>query len=324
MIEPPIKSIEGMQQLALSRGGWCLSDTYHNLSTRLSWRCAHSHEWLADPHRVIQGSWCPVCARLRRRSTLESAQRIAAERSGHCLSIQCESGRVPLEWQCAQGHNWQTTLASIKRGSWCPTCFRLGKRDTLEAMQQIATQRGGRCLSETYVDSSSALLWECGQGHRWRAVPASVKHRSWCPACAVEARCNTLEQVQTTAKERGGECLSSQYINGVTPLTWRCAKGHIWDAVPANILQGAWCRQCYYDSMRSNIKDMQTLAQARGGQCLSERYVDSQTKLQWMCSVGHTWAAIPNSITQGGWFPLCSFLSKCRNNHKRRKYIAIR
>ncbi|WP_420865041.1 zinc-ribbon domain-containing protein [Pseudomonas chlororaphis] len=321
MTVPSLKTIEGMRQLAQSRGGWCLSDAYRNLSTRLSWRCEHGHEWLADPYRITRGSWCPVCARLQRRSTLETAQRIALERGGRCLSIHCESGRMPLEWQCSKEHRWQTTLASIKRGSWCPTCCRIGRRDTLEAMQQIAAKRGGRCLSESYIDSASALHWECGQGHRWEAVPASVKHRSWCPVCSMEARCNTLEQVQAVAKMRGGECLSTRYINGVTPLTWRCAEGHIWDAGPANILQGVWCRQCYHNSMRGDITAMRTLARARGGQCLSTHYVDSQTKLQWMCSIGHTWEAIPNSIKQGRWCPLCSFLAKCRNEDKKRKYL---
>ncbi|MFJ7313498.1 hypothetical protein ACIQVE_12140 [Pseudomonas sp. NPDC098747] len=324
MTEPTLKTLEGMQQLALSRGGRCLSDAYQNLSTRLAWRCAEGHEWLADPYRVVRGSWCPVCARVQRRHTLSMAQRIAGERGGLCLATHCKSGRAPLEWQCEQGHRWQTTLTSIKQGSWCPTCARLGKRDTLEEMQEIATQRGGLCLSESYVDSANALLWECGQGHRWEAVPASVKHRSWCPVCAVAARCNTLEQVQAAARKLGGECLSKHYVNGITPLTWRCAEGHIWEARPARILQGSWCRQCYHDSMRSDIKTMQAMARARGGQCLSERYVDSQTKLQWMCSIGHTWMAIPHSITQGRWCPLCSFLSKCRNNNKRRKYSQSR
>jgi hypothetical protein len=321
MTEPTLKTIEGMPQLARTRGGLCLSDTYHNLSTRLSWRCAQAHEWLADPYRIIRGSWCPVCARLQRRGTLETAQRIAGEREGHCLSTHYESRHVPMEWQCAQGHRWQATLASIKKDSWCPVCAHLGRRDTLEAMRQIALQRGGHCLSLAYVDSASALLWECGQGHRWEAVPASVKHRSWCPVCAKAARCNTLESVQAIARQRGGECLSSRYINGVTPLTWRCAQGHTWEAAPARIGQGAWCRQCYYDSMRSNIKAMQAMAQARGGHCLSQHYVDSQTRLQWICSLGHTWSAIPNSITQGCWCPLCSILARCRNNKKRRKYL---
>lgn len=323
MTEPALKTIEGMQQLARSQGGQCLSDTYHTLATRLSWRCAQGHEWLADPYRVIRGSWCPVCARLQRRDTLETAQRIAGERDGHCLSTDYESTRVPMAWQCAQGHRWQATFASIKRGSWCPVCAGLGRRDTLETMQQVAIQRGGRCLSEEYVNCTNALLWECGKGHRWQAVPASVKHRSWCPVCARDALRNTLERVQGIARQRGGECLSSQYINGATPLTWRCAKGHTWQAEPARIVQGAWCRLCYYDSMRSNIKAMQVMAQARGGHCLSEHYVDAQTKLQWMCSIGHTWSAPPLSITQGHWCPLCSYLAKCRSARTRSRYLPV-
>ncbi|WP_456236949.1 hypothetical protein [Collimonas silvisoli] len=27
-----------------------------------------------------------------------------------------------------------------------------------------------------------------------------------------------------------------------------------------------------------------------------------------MCSIGHTWEAIPDSITQGRWCPLCALL----------------
>lgn len=321
MTEKHVKTIEGMQQLALARGGVCLSETYHNLATRLSWRCAVGHEWLADPYRIIRGSWCPVCARLQRRDTLETAQQVAAERGGRCLSTHYESRRVPMEWQCHLGHRWLATFGSIKQRSWCPSCFRMRKRDTLEEMQEIAIQRGGRCLSDSYIDSAHALLWECEQGHRWKAVPASVKHRSWCPVCVVKKRCRTLEDVQAAARARGGECLSTEYINGTTPLTWRCAKGHAWEAPAAGVLQGAWCRQCYYDSMRSNIKAMKNMARARGGDCLSKEYVDSATKLQWQCSIGHTWYAIPHSITQGRWCPECSFLAKCRNEQKRRRYL---
>ncbi|MFA2533640.1 Fic family protein [Pseudomonas chlororaphis] len=62
--------------------------------------------------------------------------------SGRCLSAHCESGRIPLEWQCALEHRWQATLASIKQDRWCPTCCRLGRRDSLalkagELMQHL-------------------------------------------------------------------------------------------------------------------------------------------------------------------------------------------
>ncbi len=314
----PPKTIEGMRQLAMSREGLCLSDTYK--TTRLTWRCGHGHEWRAEPCRVIRGSWCPVCARLQRRNGLGTAQRIAKERGGLCLSTHYQSSKNHMDWQCTHGHHWRATFASIQRGSWCPTCNRLNRSDTLEQMQQIAAQRGGRCLSERYINGATALSWECAQGHRWEAIPSSVKKRSWCRLCAIQACSNTLEQAQAIAEKRGGQCLSSCYVNAATPLTWRCARDHVWDAPPSNVLQGSWCRQCYYDSMRNNIKNMQSMALARGGQCLSQHYVDSTTKLRWQCSVGHSWEAIPHSITQGHWCPSCVFMARCRNEHKRRKY----
>ncbi|MES2869669.1 MAG: hypothetical protein V4749_08875 [Pseudomonadota bacterium] len=324
MTNPTLKSIEGMQTLARERGGQCLSDTYQNLNTHLSWRCEQGHEWLADPYRVVRGSWCPVCARLQRRTSLEAVQRLAQERGGLCFSEHFQSRREHLDWQCAKGHRWQATLASVKQGSWCPACSHVNRRDTLEALQQVAIDRGGRCLSLAYSSCENALLWECAQGHRWEAIASSVKHRRWCPVCARAARCNTLEGCQAIAKERGGECLSSRYINGGTRLAWRCAEGHTWEANPGSVKQGTWCRLCYYESMRSTIKAMRLMAQARGGKCLSQHYVDSQTKLQWMCSIGHTWMTMPHAITQGRWCPLCAFMAKCRSHKTRRKYLSAR
>ena len=38
---------------------------------------------------------------------------------------------------------------------------------TLEEIRRDAARRGGRCLSETYVDSLTLMDWECAQRHRW-------------------------------------------------------------------------------------------------------------------------------------------------------------
>ena len=35
-----------------------------------------------------------------------------------------------------------------------------------------------------------------------------------------------LKDVNTVAMERGGICLSKEYINHKTLMRWRCAKGH--------------------------------------------------------------------------------------------------
>ena len=56
------------QDIAARRGGSCLSQAYVNARIPLWWRCADGHEWKAASAKVKRGSWCPVCANIRRRS----------------------------------------------------------------------------------------------------------------------------------------------------------------------------------------------------------------------------------------------------------------
>ena len=60
------KSIEEMDEIALSRGGKCLSRQYKNMSTKLRWQCERGHQWMARPHLFKLGQWCPRCAISRR------------------------------------------------------------------------------------------------------------------------------------------------------------------------------------------------------------------------------------------------------------------
>ena len=48
----------------------------------------------------------------------------------------------------------------------------------------------------------------------------------------------TIEQMQALAKKRGGECLSTTYVNKRTKLLWRCLEGHEWEATQRLLRQG--------------------------------------------------------------------------------------
>jgi hypothetical protein len=50
-----------MKEFAESRGGKCLSTTFHDLKTKLKWRCGFGHEFEASPRLVKTGHWCPQC-----------------------------------------------------------------------------------------------------------------------------------------------------------------------------------------------------------------------------------------------------------------------
>ncbi|WP_134170909.1 hypothetical protein [Paraburkholderia caballeronis] len=180
---------------------------------------------------------------------------------------------------------------------------------TIEKMQAVAAERGGRCLSVQYVNSITALEWECAHGHRWSAIPGSVVRGSWCGTCARKKPRRlriTLDDMQVRAEAHGGRCLSEAYQGARTPLEWACAEGHRWFAMPSRIKEGQWCPACTVRGRpRLLLADIQRMAEARGGRCLSGEYTGNHAPLQFECATGHRWLASASSLHRGSWCPWC-------------------
>lgn len=176
-------------------------------------------------------------------------------------------------------------------------------RLTIESAQEAAARRGGVCLSDVYVNRNHKLLWRCSKGHEWWAGPHHVRRgNAWCPTCINRAP-PTIADAHKAAQSRNGRCLSEQVkTSSKDPLQWVCEKGHRWNAPLETIKQGRWCPHCA--GKRYTIKDMQVLAEARKGLCLSSKYLPQQ-KLEWQCKDGHTWFQNPSVIRTGVWCPKC-------------------
>ena len=113
--------------------------------------------------------------------------------------------------------------------------------------------------------------------------------------------------MQEIAETRGGNCLSTAYVNARSKLTWQCQKRHQWQATPDNIIRkGSWCPICSARQSKVTIEQMHTLAAARGGKCLSKKYTNAHSKLIWQCQQGHQWQATPLNVKQGTWCPTCN------------------
>lgn len=240
------------------------------------------------------------------RHRLEEMCRIAASRDGECLSEAYTSSRIKLRWRCAEGHEWGATPNDIKNAkSWCPTCVGLAPL-TLVEMRRLASVHGGECLSEFYTNNGTKLRWRCAKGHEWEATPGNIKNsKSWCPSCTGVAPL-TIKEMHKLAASRGGECLSENYGNANTKLRWRCAKRHEWEATPHDIKTAkTWCPTCS-GNVPLTMDEMRKLAASWGGECLSEIYAGSQTKLRWRCAEGHEWEATPSSLkNKRRWCPKC-------------------
>lgn len=173
---------------------------------------------------------------------------------------------------------------------------------------ELIKEKGGRCLSESYSNSKTKLLWECAKGHRWEASFTSIKRGTWCPQCAGNTKL-TIEDMHKIAMQREGKCLSEKYINSGSKLLWECSHGHQWKAQPNNIKSGKWCPYCS-GRLNGSIEELQKIAESRGGKCISEEYINLNTKLLWECSEGHQWESIPKNIKKGSWCPHCAGTSK--------------
>lgn len=199
----------------------------------------------------------------------------------------------------------------INRNHWCHECGGSKKLSIID-IQKLALEKGGKCLSEKYINAHLMLTWECTHGHRWEASFANIKYgKAWCPRCSKRKR-STIEDMWQIAEQRGGKCLSKKYIDATTKLHWQCEAGHVWEAIPASILRGSWCGQCSGNASLS-IEEMRKIAEDRGGICLSAQYTNSGTSLKWKCADGHEWMATPSSIKMGSWCPECGLKNIVEN-----------
>lgn len=245
-------------------------------------------------------------------SVLRELRGLAKSKGGQLLSNEYVNDKTKLRWKCSEGHMWEAVPNNIKNGSWCPHCSGV-MRLSIEDMHTLAKEHRGKCLSTEYLNNKTPLEWQCEKGHRWKARPDSVRNGKWCLICSGKQPL-TIELMREIAGQHGGKCISTEYVNDDTKLKWQCAEGHVWEARSQNIRKGQWCRVCS-GALKLTIEEMRSIAESKGGKCLSSEYKDNKTKLKWQCSEGHIWEATPNPIkSKGNWCPTCAI-----KNHKKPK-----
>lgn len=186
------------------------------------------------------------------------------------------------------------------------------KSNELEVLKDVAKSLGGQCLSSIYLGAMEKHHFICSKGHEWKAIAANIKNGTWCPKCKPERisaskRKHTVESMSALARKKGGQFLSSTFTSVNDKYEWVCGHSHKWIAAPSDIVKGTWCPKCAKNSRRSSLQLMQELAISRGGTCLSEAYISSQTKLRWRCSYGHEWEARPDNVkNRQSWCPTCA------------------
>lgn len=236
-------------------------------------------------------------------------QQLARQRGGKCLSIEYINNKTNLKWECRAGHQWNARPDNVLNlKSWCKKCEGLEK-GTIEQMQELAKQKGGKCVSEVYVNQKTKLLFDCGKGHPpFLKAPDKIKRGQWCPECSGK-KPKTIDDINRFAEERGWKFLSENFTNVNTKHKWQCNKGHIIEKPYNSIQQGHGCRECAGKAELTIEKINDFVNEKWKGKCLSKKYLGQHKKLLFQCAKGHQFKKyVNNVINQEHW---CTKYPKC-------------
>lgn len=318
-------TIEKCQELAKEKGGRCLSLTIDSKSVK--WECIDNHIFDAS-FKKAEMIWCKTCnsksCNKGKKYTIEDCHQKAIHNGGKCLSTKYVNCSLKLSWQCGSCFNiWETVFSSIISGSWCPKCNRNGK-STIEDCIEFAKKNNGLCISTEYVNSNSLLLWQCNNNHQFQKSFGDIKStKNFCTECTISKI--TIDTCNKLAKKKKGKCLSSEYINSMSYLEWECEFNHIWRATYSSVsAANSWCAICAKNS-KLNLDVFKDIAKSYGGKCLSDVYVNLQTKMRFQCKEGHIWDALGQHIRNSkSWCPKCFgsgqlSLEECKSIAKERE-----
>jgi thiol-disulfide isomerase/thioredoxin len=252
--------IAEFQELARARGGELLSKEFFGWNEKLMWKCSEvGHPPFATvASGVMQGTWCPKCAVEQRaakcRDSLDTFIALARNLGGECLSNSYTNSDSVLEFRCAEGHLFKARAGAVKHGDlWCRQCnpreWLGAPTEPIETFQQIAKSHGGECLSTIRPKGPHKIEFKCENNHVFWLDPYAVKNGTWCPKCAAirngARKRDTIDTFKKLAKEKNGECLSNEYVNNATKLTFKCEAGHTFSSKPVDVKgKGSWCPIC--------------------------------------------------------------------------------
>lgn len=118
----------------------------------------------------------------------------------------------------------------------------------------------------------------------------------------------TLETVAEIVASFGGKVLSKEFINSRQPLEVKCEKEHVFTTVITSLCKGSFCGYCSPESKEYTIDQINNIVKEKyEGKSLSEKYINSKTKMEFQCKQGHIFLkTMDEIISLGDWCTRCS------------------
>lgn len=325
-------------------GGKIISTNYIDANTKLKFYCENNHTVEHLPYRI----GIDKCQKCPHQKYVQVVDKIAIynkycdilkTRGWKMISLEYINHETELEICCNNGHRIKRKPRHITEERGCQNCYNFGNNNATKAnyydfYKNLIESKGGKMISEEYIDSTTKFKFYCNRDHVVEKLTCELKSDKWCSQCYREdiiiKRNNEQIQCEKLILDKEGIIF---LINDDTKrIEFYCKNNHYNDMSYYCILSGSYCLNCHYDSTKKLIvskyhrtwlttdginqqkREKITLdiakhiAKNRGGECLSNEYVNTSIKMLWICADGHKWYATFSDIKyHNRWCPQCNY-----------------
>ncbi len=296
-------------------------------SKKSIWLCDKGHEYEAPVSHRTRGNGCPFCAGQKvlpgynDLATLNPGLAAQLKDPSLATTLTANSGKKPT-WLCEEGHEWEATVNSRKRGNACPFCsgrFAIpGETDLATTNPGLAAQLKDQSLATSLMAvSSKKPVWLCEEGHEWEAVVANRANGNNCPFCSGQKVLPGYNDLATTHPEVAAQLKDPSLATTLTfgsdnKPVWICAEGHEYEATVAHRTgRGGTCPFCAGQKVLPGYNDLATThpelaAQLKDQSIATTLTAGSTKKTTWLCDKGHEWKATVNNRSKGRGCPACA------------------
>ncbi|MCK4529039.1 hypothetical protein KAW18_16865 [candidate division WOR-3 bacterium] len=176
-------------------------------------------------------------------------------------------------------------------------------RLTIEYIRESFEKAKYILLSEIY-EKGVKLEYICPNGHRHSTLWGNWQQGYRCPYCAGQNKPD-ITSIKSEFEQEEFVLLTEVYVNNRTKLEYICPNGHRHSISYGAWQQGQRCPYCQRNA-KLNLEYIKFAFEKEGWVCTSEEYINSHSKLDYICPNGHIGTIQWGNWQQGKRCPQCS------------------
>lgn len=180
----------------------------------------------------------------------------------------------------------------------------MSKKLTYDFVLASFTEEGYTLLSKEYKNNSAKLDYICPKGHEHSISWSKWNSGNRCYYCNGSIK-HDINIVRKSFESAGYILLSKKYVNSSTKLNYMCHEGHKHSISYSKWLLGKRCPYCY-GNVKLTLETVKESFENAGYTLLSKKYINSKSKLKYICNNGHIHSIQWNAWIRGIRCPYCS------------------